>query len=174
MSKALTTAAVLGAGALVVRRVRGSRQDYPGAPGSRSAHGSPNGGPDGGPDGTRWQGVTVVGGPDDVAPGGRLPEPLAALGDRVETRVRPAPGGKGTEIAARLRTPVPTGISGALARAANKDPRQDVRSALRRSKQLVEVGEVLAVDPAPHGRRGAVGTALIGAASKRAGREGVL
>lgn len=163
MGTLVNTAAVLGVGALVLRRVRAAQHA-----GGDGAHG------DGGPEGTRWQGVTVVGDPDDVAPGGRLPEPLSALSDRVETRVRPAPGGKGTEITARLRTPVPTGLAGALARAAKKDPRQDLRSALRRSKQLIEVGEVLAVDPAPHGQRGVVGTALIGAAAQRAGREGIL
>ena len=34
---------------------------------------------------------------------GELPAPLAALGDRVEVRIAPAPGGKGTEIAVRAR-----------------------------------------------------------------------
>ena len=33
------------------------------------------------------------------------------------------------------------------------DLQADLRSALRQAKQLIEVGEVLAVDPAPHGRR---------------------
>ncbi|SDQ06966.1 hypothetical protein [Quadrisphaera sp. DSM 44207] len=124
--------------------------------------------------GTRWQAVTVYADPDEVAPGGRLPEPLAALGERVETRISPAPGGRGTEVAARLRRPAPTGLAGALARVLDEDPRQDLRSALRRAKQLVEVGEVLVVDPVPHGERSAIGTAVIGTATRRAGREGVL
>lgn len=173
MGRVTTTAAVLGAGALVVRRVRAARHAG-GRPDERTG-----GRPDGDrahphQDGTRWQPVTVLGDPDDVAPGGRLPAPLARLGTRVETRVRPAPGGRGTEIAARLRGPAPTGVLGAAARLRGTDPRQRLRSALREAKQLVEVGEVLVVDPAPHGRRGLVGTALVGTATRLAGREGVL
>ena len=57
------------------------------------------------------------------------------------------------ELAARLRVPEPTGPRAALARISGHDPRQQVRSALRQSKQLVEVGEVLRVEPTPHGRR---------------------
>ncbi len=55
------------------------------------------------------------------------------------------------------------------------DPRQAVRAALRESKQLIEVGEVLRVDPVPHGKRGRTPVGqLIGAATKRAGGEGLL
>ena len=79
-----------------------------------------------------------------------LPAPLAELGERIEVRVRPAADGKGTELAARLRDQ-PSGS--ALGRLTGGDPQADLRSALRRAKQLIEVGEVLAVDPAPHGRR---------------------
>ena len=124
---------------------------------------------------TRWRTVTVYREPDEVAPGGQLPRPLAVLGDSIETRIRPAPGGKGTELAARLRVPAPSGAAGAAARARGSDPRQRLRSALREAKQLVEVGEVLAVDPTPHGRRSAtpMGVALE-AATRRADREGVL
>jgi hypothetical protein len=121
---------------------------------------------------TRWRAVTVYRQPEEVAPGGQLPEPLAALGDRIETRIRPAPGGKGTELAARLRTPAPSGPAG---RAKGADPRQELRSALRKAKQLIEVGEVLAVDPTPHGRRSPTPTGLaLEAATRRADREGVL
>jgi hypothetical protein len=124
---------------------------------------------------TRWRAVTVYREPDEVAPGGQLPPPLAALGDSVETRIRPAPGGKGTELAARLRVPAPSGVAGAVARARGDDPGQRLRSALREAKQLIEVGEVLAVDPIPHGRRSPtpMGAALE-AATRRADREGVL
>jgi hypothetical protein len=123
----------------------------------------------------RWRAVTIDREPDEVAPGGRLPQPLADLGDRIETRVRPAPGGRGTELAARLRAPAPSGAAGLAARARGSDPGQELRSALRQAKQLVEVGEVLAVDPTPHGRRSAtpMGIALE-AATRRADREGVL
>ncbi|WP_231121637.1 hypothetical protein [Motilibacter peucedani] len=100
-----------------------------------------------------------------------LPAPLAELGDRVEVRVRPAPGGKGTELAARLRD---RGSSGALSRLSGHDPQADVRSALRQAKQVVEVGEVLAVDPVPHGRRTATpGGLLLEAWTRVAPKAGV-
>jgi hypothetical protein len=123
----------------------------------------------------RWRAVTVYREPDEVTPGGQLPPPLATLGDSIETRIRPAPGGKGTELAARLRVPAPSGAAGVAARARGDDPRGRLRAALREAKQLIEVGEVLAVDPTPHGRRSAspLGAALE-AATRRAGREGVL
>ena len=52
----------------------------------------------------RWHTVTVNRPPEVVAPDGRLPEPLAGLGDAVEVQVRPALGGRGTELAAQPRT----------------------------------------------------------------------
>ena len=103
-----------------------------------------------------------------------LPAPLAAYGDRIETRIRPAPGGKGTELAARL-VQRSAGSASAPARLTGGDPQGDLRSALRQAKQLIEVGEVLAVDPAPHGKRNATpGGAALEAATKRAPKGGVL
>lgn len=123
----------------------------------------------------RWYSVTLNRSQDEVMPNGQLPGPLAGLGDLVEVQVRPAPGGKGTELAARLRVPEPTGPRAARARISGHDPRQQVRSALRQSKQLVEVGEVLRVDPTPHGRRPPTPTGkLIEVVTRRAGGEGVL
>ncbi len=111
----------------------------------------------------RWRAVTIYREPDEV---GQLPQPLAALGDAIETRVRPAPGGKGTELAARLRNP---------GSAKGDSSRQELRAALRQAKQLIEVGEVLAVDPAPHGERTATPAGLVlEAVTRRADREGVL
>jgi hypothetical protein len=109
----------------------------------------------------RWRVVTVLRDPADVS--ASLPAPLAALGDRVEVRVTPAPGDRGTELAARYRgTPGEEEIG-------------DLRAALREAKALLEVGEVLRVDPQPHGHRAATpqGAALEGAAAA-APREGVL
>jgi hypothetical protein len=55
-----------------------------------------------------------------------------------------------------------------------KDPQADLRSALRRAKQFIEVGEVLAVDPIPHGERAASpGGALIESMTKAAPKAGV-
>jgi uncharacterized membrane protein len=101
----------------------------------------------------RWHSVTVNRPPEEVAPEGRLPEPLAALGDAVEVRLRPAPGDRGTEVAARLRQGAPAGPGGVLARAAGSDPRHDLRAALRQAKQLLETGEVLNPDKQPTARR---------------------
>jgi hypothetical protein len=117
-----------------------------------------------------WLVVTVFREPSDVDTA-KLPEPLAEYGDRIEVRVRPAPGGKGTELGVRLRDR-PSG--NALGRLSGSDPQADLRSALRKAKQLIEVGEVLAVDPAPHGRRTPTpGGALLEAWTKVAPKAGV-
>jgi hypothetical protein len=121
----------------------------------------------------RWHTVTVNRPRGEVAPDGRLPEPLEALGDAVEVQVRDAPGGRGTELAARLRTPVPSGPGAAAARAAGNDPRQAVRSSLRQAKQLVETGEVLQADGPPTSRR-TLRNLPLELATRRAGGEGRL
>ncbi|MET0766078.1 MAG: hypothetical protein ABW075_05590 [Aeromicrobium sp.] len=101
-----------------------------------------------------------------------LPGPLAELGAQIEVRVRPAADSKGTELAARLRNRPSSGS--AVDRLGGADPQADLRSALRQSKQLLEVGEVLAVDPAPHGARKATpGGALLEAWTKLAPKAGV-
>jgi hypothetical protein len=137
MHRAVRGAAVLvgaGAGVVAVRRIRSVR---------RSADGTS----------ARWHTVTINRPREEVARDGRLPEPLAALGDTVEVRVRPAPGNRGTELAARPRTGVPSGLGGVVARTAGNDPRQAVRAALRQAKQLAETGEVLKPDSPPTTRR---------------------
>jgi uncharacterized membrane protein len=152
------TALAVGGGAVLL--VRGLQR--------RSADGSSGGR-------NRWRAVTVAREPEEVMPQGRVPEPLAALGELVEVGVRVAPGGKGTELRARLRAPEPQGAASAAARLSGDDPRQRVRSALREAKQLIEVGEVLRVDPTPHGRRKATPAgAAVEASAKRAAGEGVL
>jgi hypothetical protein len=93
----------------------------------------------------RWHVVTINRPPEEVAPGGRLPEPIAKLGDEVEVQVNRAVGNRGTALAARLRRE-PTGVTGAAARIRGTDPRQAVRQALRESKMLIETGEILQPD----------------------------
>jgi uncharacterized membrane protein len=161
MNKAGGTLAALAAGAsgLVVRRVGAARH--------RAA-----------PDGAvarRWHVVTINKPPAEVAPGGRVPGPVAELGDIVETQVRAAPGNRGTELAARLReAPSSSTIRNGVARLRGENPRQRVRSALRRTKQLLEVGEVLALDPQPAGRRSRTPAgAVLDTITRRAGGEGV-
>lgn len=116
-----------GGGALLLRRLMG-------ADGASADGAAP-----------RWLVVTVNRPPEQVAPDGRLPQPLAELG-QVEVQIRPAPGDRGTEIAARPVTPVPSGLPAAAARIAGSDPRQPIREALRKSKMLLETGEVLEPD----------------------------
>ncbi|MGW0434150.1 hypothetical protein ACWDV4_16620 [Micromonospora sp. NPDC003197] len=95
---------------------------------------------------SRWQTVTVDRPPAQVAPEGRLPEPLVRLGDGVETRIRPAPGGRGTELAARLRAGGSDALTGMVAHLTGDDPRMALRAALRQAKQLAETGELLTPD----------------------------
>ena len=151
MRRALTTTAVVGAvagAAAVARRVKA--------------------GMDAGAGALRWHAVTVLRAPEDVLPGGVPPQPLADLGDAVEVRVQPAPGDRGTELAARMRPTAPPPREG-------QDPREVLRTALRESKQLLEVGEVLRRDPQPEGHRKATPTgALLDAVVGRSQGKGAL
>ncbi|MCF6376674.1 hypothetical protein L2K70_03580 [Nocardioides KLBMP 9356] len=121
-----------------------------------------------------WLAVTVLCEPGALDPAA-LPAPLAELGDRIEVDVRPAPGDKGTELYARLRGRKARGGGSAGSRLTGNDAEAELRSALRRAKQLVEVGEVLAVDPAPHGKRSATPSgAVLESWTKDAPAAGVL
>jgi len=102
-----------------------------------------------------------------------LPEPLAALQDRAEVIVRPARGGRGTEIAVRLAQPPPGGLGSVVSRVAGTDPRQDVRLALRQAKSLIETGEVLKPDSPPTTHSTLLGKPLE-AAVRRSRKEGRL
>lgn len=155
-----TAALVVGGGVVVV--VRRLQQRSASAP--EQASGSR----------ARWRAVTINRSPEEVMTD-RVPGPLAELGDLVEVEVRAAPGGRGSELRARLREPEPTGVASAAARLTGDDPRQRVRAALREAKQLIEVGEVLRVDPTPHGRRTPTpGGAFVELATDRAPGEGLL
>ncbi|MDQ1738716.1 MAG: hypothetical protein QOE53_368 [Pseudonocardiales bacterium] len=97
----------------------------------------------------RWQTVTVLATPDEVAPDGRLPAPLAELAEAVDTRLEPAPGGRGSQLSARTKfRPKPDSTLWK-----GEDPTRKIRSALQHAKQLIEVGEVLSVEPQPAGKR---------------------
>ena len=114
---------------------------------------------------SRWLAVTVNAPPERVE--GPLQDAVAELD--VEARVTPAPGGRGTEVAARLRN-APTGV---VLRLAGKDPRQDLRRALRDMKSLVEAGEVVRPDEATTGKP-TPGGVVVQLATRRAGGEGRL
>lgn len=117
---------------------------------------------------SRWHSVTVLGPLDEVMPGHTMPPFLARLKEDIEVEVRVASGDKGTELRARLRDP-------GRSAAATNDTTRRVRSALRRTKQVFEAGEVLRVDPTPHGRRSATPTGfLVDLSTKHANEEGLL
>jgi len=118
----------------------------------------------------RWQTVTILAAPEEIAPDGRLPIPLAELADLIDTRLEPAPGGRGSQLSARTKlapTPDSTLWKGT-------DLRHRIRSALQHAKQLVEVGEVLSVEPQPAGRRRPSGGLLMALLPGDADQEGVL
>ncbi|MFE7649603.1 hypothetical protein [Streptomyces phaeoluteigriseus] len=145
-------AAALAAGAVVVRRSTVRPADPAAA--------------------DRWLTVTINRGPGDIRPD-KLPAPLQEYGGRIETRIRPAPGDRGTELAVRLRE-TRSGTSDSVpARLAGQDPRQDLRRALREAKSLLEAGEVLLPD-APPTTHDTPGGKLVGLLTRRAGGEGVL
>ncbi|MFI6208444.1 hypothetical protein ACIBAI_18910 [Streptomyces sp. NPDC051041] len=149
----LAAAAGLAAGAVVVTR---RRQAAPTAPSAFD----------------RWLTVTVNCAPADLRPE-KLPAPLQEYGDRIETRIRPAPGDHGTELAVRLKEDPPEAASSLPARLAGADPRQDLRRALREAKALLETGEVMLPDTPPT-THDTPGGRLVGLLSRRASGEGVL
>jgi hypothetical protein len=160
MNRAVGGAAVLAgaaAGGVAVRGIRSARQR--GAARGRML--------------SRWHVVTIFRPPAEVAPGGRPPEPIAELGDRVEVRVRPAPADRGTELGVRLRAPEPSGILSIAARLSRKDPRYEVRRAVRHAKQLVETGEVLRPDWPPSNKPTLTGVP-VDAVTRRGMEEGLL
>lgn len=128
--------AVAAAGGLAVRRVVSARASG-GWPPARSGGGDTSG---------RWHAITVNRPPDEVAPGGELPEPLRAMGDAIEVRIKEAPGGRGTELHARLVEGEPSGLGSVAARFGHDDKRRELRSALRRTRSIIETGYVLSPD----------------------------
>jgi hypothetical protein len=92
-----------------------------------------------------WLAVTVNCSPDQV-PADSLPVPLAVLSDRIEVRIRPAAGDKGTELYARPR--------------GDEVSREDLRMALRKAKSLIETGDVIQPDTPPSTHPGPVGRVL--------------
>ena len=121
----------------------------------------------------RWHAVTVNRPPEEVSSEGRLPDPLAELGDRIEVQIRPAPGDRGTEIHARVRGTVSSGLSKVQARMSGEDPRGTLRRALRETQWLLETGEVLKPDTPPS-TKPTPGGKLIGLATSRSWKEGRL
>ncbi|WP_245685307.1 hypothetical protein [Streptomyces yerevanensis] len=97
--------------------------------------------------------------------------PLQEYGDRIETRIGPAPGDRGTELSVRPKEPPPAPAHSVPARLAGQAPRQDLP--LREAKALLEAGEVMRPD-APPTTHETPGGKLIGPLSRRSSGEGVL
>lgn len=108
----------------------------------------------------RWRVVTVQRSEADVI--GAM-APLTALGGAIETRLSAAPGDRGTELAARIRA------------GHDELSPDEVRIALRQTKQLAEAGEIAVVHPASHGHRRATPQgALLDAVARLSEGKGVL
>lgn len=77
----------------------------------------------------------------------------AQIPNRGRVRFVPAPGDRGTEVHVYLQFEPPAGgLGNAVARAFGRSPDQEVRNALVRVKQLIEVGEIPTVEGQPSGR----------------------
>jgi hypothetical protein len=130
------TGQVLGASALAVAAARLLR-----VPKRRGRSGADGDVP------ARWEVVTVDRPPEQVLPDGRWPDPLRSLDGAVEVRVRPAPGDRGTELAARPLVGRQR-AGGLAAHVFGDDPGRQVRWTLDQVKQRVETG----VEPHSPGR----------------------
>ncbi|MFI5913352.1 hypothetical protein [Dactylosporangium sp. NPDC051541] len=106
----------------------------------------------------RWHSVTIDCSLEQLDP---LPPPLEELGFPVEVRVQPAPGDKGTEVAARV-------VSGG-----DRERVRRLRAALREARSLAEVGEVLRPD-APATTKPTLRSAPLAYATKHGLEEGRL
>jgi hypothetical protein len=149
--KGALAAAIGAAGAAVAGGVLAAR--YRGKPGGEEPH---------------WHVLTVYK-PLNEMHAARLPAPLEQLGDVIQVQLRPAPGDRGTEIAARLRDGEPSRLAVVAGKITDRDPRYAVRRALREAKSLIETGEVLNPDSHPSHRRTVLNRPLEYAA--RHGRE---
>jgi uncharacterized membrane protein len=78
--------------------------------------------------------------------------PKADVPNEGSVALRPAPGGRGTEVRVHLRYSIPMGRAGqAFARLFGEEPHQQVEDDLRRFKQVMETGEVVRSDGSPEG-----------------------
>jgi hypothetical protein len=111
----------------------------------------------------RWLAVTIYRQPDDVRTEVDSSGPLSRMRGEIELTIRPAPGDKGTELAAR-----PTASDGG-----SVELRRDVRGALREIKSVLECGEVVEPSRPGSSHPGPAGQ-LLRAVTARAWGEGRL
>ena len=111
----------------------------------------------------RWLVVTIYRQIDDVQTQVDGSGPLSSMRGEIELSVRPAPGDKGTELAAR-----PTAPDGG-----SVDMRRRLRAALRETKSILECGEVVEPSRPGSSHPGPAGQVLR-AVTRRAWGEGRL
>ncbi|MEJ2890531.1 hypothetical protein [Actinomycetospora aeridis] len=111
----------------------------------------------------RWLVVTVYRQPDDVRTQVDGSGPLSGMRNEIELTIRPAPGDKGTELAARPTAPDEGSV----------DARRRLRAALRETKSILECGEVVEPSRPGSSHPGPAGQVLR-VATRRAWGEGRL
>jgi uncharacterized membrane protein len=96
-----------------------------------------------------WEAEIVEDRPEELIAWRSLPE--SQVPNSGVVRFRDAPGDRGTEIIVELKYQPPGGRIGALfAKLFGEEPNQQVKSDLRRFKQVMEIGEVLHSDASIH------------------------
>jgi uncharacterized membrane protein len=96
-----------------------------------------------------WEAETVEDRPNELISWRALPD--STVPNSGSVRFRKAPGDRGTEVTVELRYQPPGGKLGALiAKLFGEEPSQQVKSDLRRFKQVMELGEVVHSDASIH------------------------
>jgi uncharacterized membrane protein len=96
-----------------------------------------------------WEAEMVEDRPNELIAWRSLPD--SQIPNSGIVRFRDAPGGRGTEMVVELRYQPPGGRLGALiAKIFGEEPRQQVKSDLRRLKQVLEIGEIVHSDASIH------------------------
>ena len=129
----------------------------------RALVGSADQRPDGADGPGRWLVVTVYRTPQDVQSQVDGSGPLSRMRSEIEVTVRPAPGDKGAELAARPTAPGSD----------TTEMRRSLRAALRETKSILECGEVVEPSRPGSSHPGPAGQ-LLRAVTARAWGEGRL
>src|SRR5919112_57352 len=96
-----------------------------------------------------WEAETIEDRPNERIAWRSLPD--ASIPNSGSVEFRDAPGDRGTEIKVELRYQPPGGKLGSLiAKLFGEEPEQQVKSDLRRFKQVMEIGEVVHSDASVH------------------------
>jgi uncharacterized membrane protein len=96
-----------------------------------------------------WDAETIEDRPNELIAWRSLPD--SAVPNSGHVRFREAPGNRGTEVTVELQYQPPGGKLGALvAKLFGEEPNQQVKSDLRRLKQVMELGEVVHSDASIH------------------------